>query len=128
MVVTVEDPDGHSEGTITGEEMGLETVQERLEVSHRVSELEVSHRIQELEVPDKEAFPMGSAEAEHHHLHHLEHQRHLAIQTRIQMTRISPGSQTSRHILSTGRSKNGHDGSIEYATFCMPKAWKRYWT
>lgn len=78
MVATVEDPDGHSEGILSGEEMGLETVRERLEVSHRILELEVSHRIRELEVLDKEAFPMGSAEAEHHHLHHLEHQRHLA--------------------------------------------------
>ena len=121
MVVTVEDPDGHSEGTLTGEEMGLETVRERLEVSHRVSELEVSHRIQELEVLDKEAFPMGSAEAEHHHLHHREHQRHLAIQTRIQMTRTSPGNQTSRHTRSTGRLRNGRVGSIEYATCCMRK-------
>ena len=122
MAVTVEDPDGHSEGILTGEEMGLETVRERLEVSHRTSELEVSHRTQELEVLDKEAFPMGSAEAEHHHLHHLEHQHHLATQIQIQMTQISPGSQTSRHILSTGRLRNGCVGSTGYATCCMRKA------
>jgi hypothetical protein len=64
---------------------------------------------------------MGPAEAEHHHLHHLEHQRHLATQIQIQMTRISPGSQTSRHILSTGRLRNGRVGSTGYATCCMRK-------
>ena len=128
MAVTVEDPDGHSEGILSGEEMGLEMVWERLEVSHQIPEPGESHQTLGVEVLDKEVHHMDSGEAEHHHLHHPKRHRHLATQVQTQMIQTSPGNQTSRHTLSTGRSKNGHDGSLEYATCCMHKAWKRYWT
>ena len=84
MAATVEDLDGHSEGILSGEEMGLEMVRERLEVSHQIPEPGESHRTLGVEVPDKEVHHMDSGEEEHHHLHHLERHRHLVTQVQIQ--------------------------------------------
>ena len=130
----MEDPEDHPSGedpeaTLSGEVEDLEMDQEEgPEVTPSSGEVEDP----EMDQGDHQQEPhltqgislLGPEEVEHHHLEAHHHQQATRVQT--QMTQTSPGSQTSKHTLSTGRSRNGHSVSIEYATCCMHKAWKRY--
>ena len=116
--VEMEDPEDHlsgedSEATHSGEEEDPEMDQE----DHLQGFL-----------PTRGTFLRGSEgeEAEHHHLE--AHQHRQPTRDQIQTTRTSIGSQTSRHSLNTGKSRNGPDGSPGCAICCMHRAWRRYWT